>query len=185
MGRASKAETDANKEKALDLFRADSFTKTEICEKLGISRVTLHDWLKNDEDFANAVKEAKQEMFDKITKEAKVSLRKLVQGYTAEEKVIIQTPSKTKRDEKGIPEPEIKEQKTIRKHIPPNTGAVIFALTNGDPENWKQRQVQDISAKVDAMVEETKRFDTSCIPDEDLQKIAMKLQEKEHEQTQI
>lgn len=183
MAKVSRDTTAENKAKALELFRADSFTKTEICEKLGISRYALYDWLNNDPEFAKAVKDMRQEMLDKITAEAKVSLRKLVQGYTAEETTIVSVPSKTKRDALGNPLPEIKEQKTIRKPIPPNTGAVIFALTNGDPDNWKQRQVQDISAKVDAMVEETKRFDMSAIPDEELRKIATSLQEQEHEKT--
>ena len=183
MGKANRETTAENKAKALELFRADSFTKTEICEKLGISRYALYDWLNNDPEFAAAVKQARQEMLYKITCEARVSLRKLVQGYTAEETTIISVPSKTRRDALGNPLPEIKEQKTIRKPIPPNTGAVIFALTNGDPDTWKQRQVQDISAKVDASVEETKRYDLSAIPDEELQRIADLIQESEHEQT--
>ena len=43
-------------------------------------------------------------------------------------------------DEKGNPKQIIKEKKTIKKHIQPDTTAIIFALTNLDPEHWKNRQ---------------------------------------------
>lgn len=175
--------TQQKKAKILELAEKDSYTRKELCNLVEINRCTLYDWINNDKAFADALNAAETRFIDNITEDAKVSLRKMVQGYTAEETTVVSVPSKTKRDTSGNPLPEIKEQKTIRKHIPPNTGAIIFALTNGDPDHWQNKQAQDITAKVDAKVEDTKRYDIGDLSDEALQAIATALQKAEHEKT--
>jgi hypothetical protein len=43
------------------------------------------------------------------------------------------------------PIPKIKEQVTTTKHVAPDTGAIIFVLTNGDPDHWKNRQNAELT----------------------------------------
>ena len=35
----------------------------------------------------------------------------------------------------------------MKKHIAPDTAAVIFTLTNGEPETWRNRQYSEITGK--------------------------------------
>ena len=39
------------------------------------------------------------------------------------------------------------EQKIVDKHYQPDTAAIIFTLTNGEPENWKNRQNNEVTGK--------------------------------------
>lgn len=164
---------EQKKERIVALLREDTYSVTELTRIVGCDRSVYYDWLKDDPDFAQAVQEAKEEFRAKMTAEAKNSLRKLIQGYTAEETTIISVPSKTKFDPNGNPLPVIKEQKTIRKPVPPNTGAVIFALTNVDPDNWKNRQEFTGNTKL------THEYSAEDIPDDLLKACAEKMQEKE------
>ena len=76
--------------------------------------------------------------------EAKKSLMKKIQGYDVIETKIVKIPGGEK-DEDGNPKPVIKEQVTIKKHIQPDTAAIIFTLTNGDPEHWRNRQTTEVT----------------------------------------
>lgn len=177
------AKTD-RKELVLQLIREDTYTLSEICEKVGIGRTTLYEWRKEDRDFAIAMREAEtHELMKNLGERAKESLRKLVEGYEAVETTTIGVPSKTEKDEKGKPKFIVKEQKRVQKPIPPNTAAVIFALTNTDPSAWKNRQSADIGARVeaniDANVEQTQRYTADDIPEDLLKEIATRIQENQ------
>lgn len=162
--------TEEIKPKILDLIRKDSYSVTELCRVCGINRTTYYDWIANDPKFAADVKAAKDEFLNSILADAKVSLRKLVQGYTAEETTIVTIPS-DRIDINGNPIPQIKEQKVVKKHIQPNTGAVIFALTNLESESWKNRQ--DFIGKVETKVE---GLNVKDLPDDVLKRVAEELQ---------
>lgn len=69
--------------------------------------------------------------------------------------------------------PRIKKQKTITKHIMPNPTAIIFALTNRDPENWKNRQTNEITGHL--QTETDAKVDLSAVPDELLEQVLNKL----------
>lgn len=167
-------DASALKAEALSYIAQDSFSVSEICLKVGIGRKTFYEWLKNDAEFAESVKVARGEFKEKITIEAKYSLRKLVQGFEYVEKKVIQVPSGEK-DENGEDKPRIKEQHSFRKFVPPNTAAVIFALTNGDPEHWQQRGAYDINAKVQG-----EHTSTINLPDDVLFEIADRIQDYEY-----
>lgn len=40
-----------------------------------------------------------------------------------------------------------KGTKIVDKHYQPDTAAIIFTLTNGEPENWKNRQNNEVTGK--------------------------------------
>ena len=133
-------------EKIVEMLRSDTYTIAEICRAAGIATSTYHNWKRDDEDFVKAIKDAKKERMDYLFTEAEKSLRKKLQGYTVEETKVVTVPGK-ELDENGRPKPKIKEQTTVKKHIAPDTAAVIFTLTNGEPETWRNRQYSEITGK--------------------------------------
>ena len=139
----NKAETT---EKIVEMLKSDTYTIAEVCKATGIVSNTYHNWKRDDEEFAKAIKDAKEECKDYLVVEAKKSLKKKIQGYTVEETKVVTVPSK-ELDENGRPKPRIKEQTTVKKHIAPDITAIIFALTNCDPESWRNRQYSEITGK--------------------------------------
>lgn len=156
--------------KIIDLIRADTYTVFEICNMVKISKTTLYRWQGEYPEFSQAIKDSKEERMQIMVREAKKSLMKKIQGYDVTETRTVTVPSK-ELDEKGKPKPKIKELITTKKHIAPDTAAIIFTLTNGDPENWSNRQRTEITGKagVDFFAKMT---------DDDLAKTMVELQRK-------
>lgn len=108
------------------------------CKKVGISKSTFYEWLESYPDFSDSLKKARKEFRETIVQTLEKSLWKRAAGYEIEE-------SKNEyRTLKDGGEVLVKSSK-ITKHFPPDTGALIFALTNLDPENWKNRQDNRLS----------------------------------------
>lgn len=125
-----------------DLVRADTYTISEICNIVNINRTTYYSWLEEYPEFAQAIKEAEDDRMQVMVKEAKKSLLKKIKGYTFEETKVVSIPGK-KKDENGDPLPIIKEQTVKEVHVQPDTAAIIFTLTNGDPDNWQNKQYNE------------------------------------------
>lgn len=128
------------------LVKSDTYTIAEICRQVGITPKTYHQWVNDYPDFADAIEQAKAERMQAMVIEAKKSLMKKIQGYDVTETKVVTIPGKQK-DEKGNPKPIIKEQTTTKKYIQPDTVAIIFTLTNGDPEHWRNRQSTEVTGK--------------------------------------
>lgn len=134
------------------LVETDNYTIPEICKYVGIVPSTYHKWLNEKEDFSDAIKKAKDN-FDEIMKcEAKRSLRKLIQGYEVDE-------VKTVYSENKEGKPRIKERTVTKKHYQPNTVAVIFALKNLDPDNWRDKQEVKMEGEIGIVWEENKTYE--------------------------
>lgn len=133
-------------EKIVGLVKSDTYTIAEICRQVGITPKTYHAWINDYPDFADALERAMDERLQMMVIEAKKSLMKKIQGYEVTETKVITVPG-NKKDEKGNPKPIIKEQTTTKKHIQPDTAAIIFTLTNGDPEHWRNRQSTEVTGK--------------------------------------
>ena len=65
---------------------------------------------------------------------------KKIKGYDVIETHVTTVPGKDGN-------PVIKEQKNVKKHIAADTAAIIFTLTNCDPDNWKNRHSSEITGK--------------------------------------
>ena len=126
-----------------DLIKADSYTISEICSLSGIDEATYYRWKNDKSDFCEAVEKARKQFDDILVKEAKNSLRKLVQGYDVEERKTVYVENQ--KDNQG--KPKIKEQTVTKKHYQPSVPAVIFALTNKAPEEYKNRQFSELVGK--------------------------------------
>ena len=133
-------------ERIVGLIKSDTYTIAEICRQVGITPKTYHQWVNDYPDFADAIEQAKDERMQAMVIEAKKSLMKKIQGYYVTETMVVTVPG-TKKDKKGNPKPIIKEQTTTKKHIQADTAAIIFTLTNGDPEHWRNRQTTEVTGK--------------------------------------
>lgn len=133
-------------ERIVRLVKSDTYTIAEICRQVGIAPKTYHQWMNDYPEFSDAITQAKEERMQLMVIEAKKSLMKKIQGYDVTETKVVTIPG-TKKDEKGNPKPIIKEQTTTKKHIQPDTAAIIFTLTNGDPEHWRNRQSTEVTGK--------------------------------------
>jgi ACT domain-containing protein len=140
MGRSKYRKSIANR--ICEMIRLDSFTLAEICDSVGISRVTYYEWEKSIPYFSDAIRKAKDDRDLKLVTEARKSLLKKLTGYEAEEEKTVYI---TNRDA-GMPaEPIIKEQTITRKHFQPDTAAIIFTLCNKD--NWTNKYAAELTGK--------------------------------------
>lgn len=130
-----------------DLISVDSYTIAEICKTVGISERTYYEWQSKNAEFADAIKKAQDKFDELIVVEAKKSLVKMIRGYTVQEKRTV-TADTGKKDDNGKAIVRVKEHSVTDKHYQPVPAAVIFALTNRDPDNWKNRQDTNIKADV-------------------------------------
>lgn len=133
-------------EHILTMIRSDTYTITEVCNNVGITRQTFYQWQYDNPEFAQAVEDASNELLDKMKVEAKKSLMKKIQGYEVTETKVVTVPGREK-DAQGKPKPIIKEQTTTKKHIQADTAAIIFTLTNTDPEHWRNRHSTEVTGK--------------------------------------
>lgn len=129
-------------ERIVGLLKSDNYTIAEVCQQVGISPATYHRWQDEHEDFRQMIDEAHDARMQFFVLEAKKSLLKKIQGYEVTETKVVTVPTK------GDPsKPTIKEQTTQKKHVAPDTAAVIFTLTNGDPSRWRNRQTTEVTGK--------------------------------------
>jgi transcriptional regulator with XRE-family HTH domain len=130
-------------ERICELVRMDSYTIPEICRQVGISKSTYHEWESKKPEFSDCIKKARNDFDELVAKEATRSLMKKICGYTVQE---IKTFSVAiGRADDGKPILTEKERTVTDKHFQPDTAAIIFALTNREPERWKNRRDTDIT----------------------------------------
>lgn len=132
-------------EKICSLIATDTYTVAEVCRMVKF-RFYLLRLVTRFPEFSENIKKAEAERMAFFVAEAKKSLLRKIQGYTVQEKHIT-TVGSGKYDINGKEIPRIKEQKIVDKHYQPDTAAIIFTLTNGEPENWKNRRTTRITGK--------------------------------------
>ena len=115
------------------LIREDSYTIAEICDLVGINKDTYYTWMKTKSDFSDSIKKAEDARMQFFVAEA----QKIT--YVDSGKPVVDENGKEKQ------KPKIKEKTIVKKHIQPDTAAIIFTLTNGNPDRWKNRQDSNIS----------------------------------------
>lgn len=137
-----------------------------VCVKVGINKTTFFDWVKKKPNFSDAIEKAKAEFNKTIVSKLEKSLWEVAMGYSYEE-----TKTEYTSDKDG--NPIISKQTTTTKKVAPNVAALIFALTNRAPEEWKNRQTTEVNANVKA--ENVNKPDLSAIPDELLEQVLNKI----------
>lgn len=131
--------------KICDMIREDDYTQGELAKAAGISQELFSRWKKDHPEFLAAIERAKQARRDKLLTAAKRSLMAKITGSTATEVketwITIKDPKTGKRVKR------LKESIETTKSFQPDTTAIIFALTNLDPENWKNKQTNELTGK--------------------------------------
>lgn len=110
-------------------------------KKAGITKTTFYEWLQDPDksDFADAIKNAKAEFKKTIVDKLKKSLWDKALGFSYDEtKTEYMHDPTAKKGEVGAI--IVKNQTVTTKRYPPDTAALIFALTNLAPDEWKNRQ---------------------------------------------
>ena len=120
-----------------------------------------------------AIKKAKEECQETITGKLEATLWKRAMGYE-----VTETETEFVRDKEG--NPVVKSQKKKVKHIHPDTGALIFALTNVAPDKWVNRQKTEIQSRIET-TEDLSAFED--LPEGLLFEIADKIQQQQYEAT--
>lgn len=157
-------------------YISEGHTKETAAKAAGITPATFYEWANIYSEFSDAVKRAEADFRDwemnGILKDAKASLKTLICGQEYEE-------IKTEYEQNPLEptKPRIKKQYRTTKKVLPNVTAVIFALCNRDPENWKNRISQELSGKVET--DGASNVNLSSISDELLGKVMEELKGKE------
>lgn len=141
------------------------------CNKVGIGTSAFHDWVRKDSQFSEDIKKAKDDFQATIVGKLEASLWKRAIGYE-----VTETETEYTSDKDG--KPRIKSQKTKIKHIQPEVGALVFALTNVAPEKWVNRQRVD-NTILTKEKEEEQTYHFEDLPDDLLFDLADKLQDAE------
>lgn len=115
----------------MELVRTKYPTKTKLCKKFGITWQTLKNWRNEDKDFDAAYKGAENEYLQRLEEPAINGLKRRVEGYEYDEIKTVYVPSPSG-------EPVIATRTVTTKHMPPDVQAIIFVLTNIDPQYFEK-----------------------------------------------
>lgn len=113
-------------------WKRDGLSDEQVAENMGIGTTTLYRWEQEHEEFREALKKGREV----VVRHLENTLIKRASGYDIEETIYFQ-------DKNG----GVNERKTI-KHIPPDTTALIFALKNMSPNNWRDRKETALSGNL-------------------------------------
>lgn len=118
----------------------DAFTAARV------GKTAFYAHLKDDANFAERVKKAEKDYQDwydtQLVVDCKRSLLELVRGYEYDE-TTIETGVDARTGKK------VEKKKIVHKTVGPNPTAIIFALCNRDPENWKNRVTNEMTGKIE------------------------------------
>ncbi len=105
-------------------------TDIEIAKALGIHYSTYYRWINEYPELQTAIKHAKQIRAQKLIPK----LKKRAMGFNYTE------VTEECMEINGKPTPAPKRVKTVKKHYPPDVGALKFLLTNGLPDEYRNKQ---------------------------------------------
>ena len=115
-------------------------TDAEIAKQIGISRSTLSEWKKKNDNIRQALSTGK-EYADRLVEN---SLFRMTQGYEAKKRKAFKL-KRVEFDEKGrrAAEDERIEYAEETEYVEPDIKAIIFWLKNRRPEIWKEKVVHN------------------------------------------
>ncbi|MFZ2445863.1 MAG: hypothetical protein WAW37_05860 [Syntrophobacteraceae bacterium] len=128
--------TEDMPERAYELCRACGLTDKQLSVAFGISVKVLYEWKIQNKEFRESVKRGKDEFDSEVVEK---SLLRRALGYkiteTTKEPVLI----KNGEGENVLVSREMLVTKTVRKHVHPDTTAIIFWLKNRSPGRWRDK----------------------------------------------
>jgi transposase-like protein len=114
------------------LLSTGEHTVADVCQQVGITESTFYKWKLEKSEFSEVLKKAEAQRLAAFKRMARSGLAKLLEVHEVEETTTEYV------DKAG--KPLIKSRKVTKRVFMPNATAVIFALKNLDPENFKDRQ---------------------------------------------
>lgn len=127
------------KRKALKLFRK-GYTDIEVIREMGIAKQTFYCYIKQNSDFSDSVKEAKQQNVKKVEN----SLFKLCEGFISEKEIVTgRYTEKVTENGEIIKEMKPHTIQKVKEQVPPNITAIKLFLQSQDPENYKDMKEED------------------------------------------
>jgi transposase-like protein len=102
------------------------FTDLKLARLFDVDKATVNRWKKKYPEFCDSLKKGKDE-FNILVAEA--SLLKRLKGFS-----FIEVTEKADKTGKMV------TVKQVRKHVAPDTTALIFFLKNRDPERWRDKR---------------------------------------------
>jgi hypothetical protein len=121
---------------------------TEIAQVFAINQDTIYNHFKNDPVYFE-IKKNKG-----LISDLERALYKRAKGYDLVEETREPVEVKTA---KGKVVKRMCVTKIVTKHVPPDVGALVFALSNLQPEHWKNMRYVDQSVQGKFMMEHTTR----------------------------
>lgn len=103
-----------------------------IAEGMGVSTSTLREWRKKFPAISAALKRGRAQAIARVEN----SLFRRAVGYTYNEDTFVEKVN----EQTG--EKEIVLTKRVTKHVPADTTAQIFLLTNRSPDEWKRNRTE-------------------------------------------
>lgn len=127
--------------KVIDALK-DGETAKKACQIADISEQTYYRWLNEENEFSELVKNAKLEAKENLLAKLEASLYKRATGYSVKEKrsELVANPNGGN--------PIIVKQTITEKEFAPDTGALVFALSNISPDKWKNKLNTEHSGEV-------------------------------------
>lgn len=118
-------------------FVSEGYTLAASARLAGISYSTLNDWRKTRAHFDQQVKDARAAYISTLQEEVELSLYQRAKGLSVTTEQI---------DFEISPEGEeiVTHRRRTIKQIPPDTAALIFALTNLAPDRWSNRVREEV-----------------------------------------
>lgn len=131
----------------------DGLSDEQIAYNIGINKNTIYTWKKKYPAIHEVLKKGKEV----VDRQVENALLKRALGYDYEEET------------KMVAESGKKSIKVVKKHIPPDTTAIIFWLKNRKREQW--RDVNKIEIDKPVQVEQNTNIDLSNLSKDELLKL--------------
>jgi hypothetical protein len=135
-------------EKIVSLIEDDTYTVTEICNHVGITRKSFYEWKEKKPEFREAVNKAIERRNEALSIIARNSLRRKLEGYTLTEIRTTYIPDKENPDKLVLKSRVVKE-----KEYAPDTQAIRLTLL---PDDTKAIGVKEEPAALTIIVRDTK-----------------------------
>ena len=114
------------------------FTDLKLARLFDVDKATVNRWKKKHPGFCDSLKKGKDEFNIQV---AEASLLKRLKGFS-----FIEVTKEADKTGNMVP------VKQVRKHVAPDTTALIFFLKNRDPERWRDKREFEGSITVEDVI---------------------------------
>lgn len=144
--------TERLAEKIVSLIEEDTYSITEICKHLKITRKSFYEWRDKKPEFRKAIEAAMESRDEALAITARRSLKKKLEGYTLTEIRTTYVPDKDNPDKLVL-----KTRVVRQKEYAPDTHAIRLVLSHNET---KQEEDKEHSQPLTIIVQDPKTRDS-------------------------